>query len=452
MSLTDLKILPVYDSSSSSIVDDFLVPVLSQSIYYDRGVGYFTSGWLREASVGMARFAENGGRARWITSPILYQADWEAIVRGALRSEKFLEDILSTQIDDIEKFLNEDTLTAISWMVADEILTFRIALPTARLDGGDFHDKFGVFRDEFGNRVCFSGSYNDSIKGSLNYESIKVFKSWEQSLRIFVDIDSARFERLWNNSDLNVRVFDVPGAIKERIISFKKDQERPYKLKKDFDSKRSPRVPKEILPRDYQYQAVTKWVDNGYQGIFDMATGTGKTITALLCLMELLKNNNYLFVILTCPYIHLVDQWVEGCGNFNLETVACYESSARWHGDLRDKLQKLSMRKHLQMEGHSVLVAAISNSSFASQKFQNLIKETDIPIFLIADEVHHLGSELSLYLLPQKAEFRLGLSATPERWYDPDGTEGISAYFKGIRFLPRISSRPTRRPWSGWLA
>lgn len=383
----------------------------------------------------MARFATNGGRARWITSPILYQEDWEAIVRGeALREEEYLKKILLKQIDNIEKFLNEDTLTAISWMVADGILTFKIALPTARLEGGDFHDKFGIFQDEFGNRVCFSGSYNDSVKGSFNYESVKVFKSWEQALRIFVDIDSKRFERLWSNSDLNVRVFDVPEAVKERIISFKRDRERPYKFKRDFRSKKHPQVPKEILPRDYQYQAVTKWVENGYQGIFDMATGTGKTITALLCLMELLKNNNHLFVILTCPYIHLVDQWIERCGNFNLETVACYESSAKWYGDLRDKLQKLSMRMHLQMDGHAVLVAAVSNASFTSDKFQSLLKEADIPIFLIADEVHHLGSEMNLSLLPEKAAFRLGLSATPERWYDPEGTEAISNYFKGVVF------------------
>ena len=123
-----------------------------------------------------ARFAENGGRARWITSPILYQADWEAIVRGALRSEEFLEDILSTQIDDIKKFLNEDTLTAISWMVADEILTFRIALPTALLDGGDFHDKFGVFRDELETENLLSGVLQRQHKG---VSQLRVHQSFE---------------------------------------------------------------------------------------------------------------------------------------------------------------------------------------------------------------------------------------------------------------------------------
>lgn len=439
MSLRDLKILPVYDSSSSSIVDDFLVPVLSSSIYYDRAVGYFTSGWLRKASVGMARFASNGGRARWITSPILSRDDWEAIVKGEIfREEEYLKEylkkILSKQLDDIEKFLDEDTLNAISWMVADGILTFKIALPTARLERGDFHDKFGIFQDEFGNRVCFSGSYNDSIKGSFNYESIKVFTSWEPALRIFVDIDSRRFDKLWSNRDVNVRVLNVPEAIKERIISFKKERERPYKITRDFKSKKYPQVPKEIFPRDYQYQAVKKWVDNGHQGIFDMATGTGKTITALLCLLELLKSNNYLFVILTCPYIHLVDQWIAVCSNFNLETVACYESSAKWYHNLKDKLQKLSMRKHLQLDGHGVLVAAVSNASFTSDKFQSLLKEVDIPIFFLADEVHRLGSYINLSLLPEKATFRLGLSATPDRWYDPGGTEALNNFFKGIVF------------------
>jgi superfamily II DNA or RNA helicase len=435
MNLRDLDLKSVYDSSAGSIVKDFLVPALGSSLYYDRGVGYFSSGWLREAAAGMAEFAANGGRARWITSPILSEQDWEAIVRGeALRSNEYLKNLLKAQIKDIEEALDEDKLTIISWMVADEILTFKIALPTGRLEGGDFHDKFGIFQDAVGNRICFSGSYNDSVKGSFNYESIKVFASWDHSLRAFVDIDSRRFERLWSNSDLNVRVYEVPDAIKGKIIRFKKDRDRPYRAALAADSKKRPRTPRFILPKDYQHEAVKAWFKNGCHGIFDMATGTGKTIAALLCLIELLQTQNELLVIITCPFVHLVDQWIEECHKFNLETIACYENSAKWYPALKDRLQKMEMRKHIGMEGSSVLVAVISNDSFVDVKFQGLVQEFDLPMMFIADEVHHFGSPTRLAKLPDKVQFRLGLSATPERWYDEEGTRGISGYFGGTVF------------------
>jgi hypothetical protein len=69
-------------------------------------------------------------------------------------------------------------------MVADEIITFKLALPQAKLQQGNFHDKFGIFADIYGNQVSFNGSYNDSIQGTRNYESIKVVFIWAVCLDI----------------------------------------------------------------------------------------------------------------------------------------------------------------------------------------------------------------------------------------------------------------------------
>ena len=433
MSLLTANLKLVYDSSTCDLVHDFLVPVLRNSVYYDRGVGYFTAGWLKEASAGMTSFAENGGKARWITSPILYKQDWEAIVHGdALKSDEYLKHKLQEEIKDLEQSLEQDTLTAISWMVADEILSFKIALPTGRLEGGDFHDKWGIFQDATGNKVCFSGSYNDSIKGSFNYESIKVFKSWDSSLRKFVDIDSRRFERLWTNLDMNVKVYDIPDAIKQKIISFKQENPRPYDFTKSSENKRAPKTPRAIIPRDYQQEAVRAWEENGHQGILNMATGTGKTITALLCLMELLQSIPHLFVILTCPYIHLVDQWAEVVQSFNIELTKCYENSTKWQPELKDKLQKLEMKNILNIKGVSLLMAITTNTTYTTNKFQEIIQQSNLPILLISDEVHHFGSPRQAKALLENAQYRLGLSATPERWYDDEGTQALKDYFKGI--------------------
>lgn len=216
------------ESSSREIVTDFISPALNCAKFYDRGVGYFSSGWLRMASSGMAAFAKNAGRARWVTSPILSESDWGALYSGEqAKVDNLLKEALGKAIIDLELALQHDTLIALSWMIADGILDFRLAVPREKLIGGEFHDKFGIFTDIEGNRVSFNGSYNDSIQGSRNYESIKVFCSWEPAFSPLVKSDSQRFERLWNNEDPNVRVYPLPDAAREQILKLR-PADRPY--------------------------------------------------------------------------------------------------------------------------------------------------------------------------------------------------------------------------------
>lgn len=435
MTLADLNLRATYDSSSHSIVKNFIIPALKNSVFYDRGVGFFTAGWLKEASTGMATFASNGGKARWITSPILYESDLKAILNGEeAKLDQVLKQKLLLQVDDVAQTLDQDTLTAISWMVADEIIEFKIALPTNRLNGGDFHDKFGIFQDRSGLRVSFSGSYNDSIKGSFNYESIKVFHSWDFSLRNFVEYDYLRFERLWRNKDPNVQVFQVPEAVKAKIIRLRKENSRPYVLPTNEHQSAEFTVPREVFPRTYQCEAINAWIDNEFMGILEMATGTGKTITAILCINELLKTTPNLFVIIVSPFLHLVDQWVTECGRFNLTCVPCYESLDKWHKTLTSKLQRLSIQASLNSGPAAPIVAATTFPTFTSTAFQSLVRSLDLPVFVIADEVHHMGSPKHLKTLSEKLTFRLGLSATPERWFDESGTEKLKEFFHGIVF------------------
>ena len=211
-----------YDSTSTDICGLVLNDLIKASLRYDRGVGYFSSGWLRMASSGMASFANNGGRARWITSPILAEMDWNALYSGEqAKFDAALKASLARSISDLQITLQRDTLTALSWMVADGILDFRLAVPREKLSGGEFHDKFGIFTDSAGNRVSFNGSYNDSIQGSRNYESIKVFCGWETAFTQLVDADSLRFEKLWNNEDPNVRIYPLPDAAREQILKLR---------------------------------------------------------------------------------------------------------------------------------------------------------------------------------------------------------------------------------------
>ena len=243
MSLRDLKLPAFIDTSSSDLFNDFFIPVLKQSIRYDRGVGYFSSGWLKLSAEGMASFAENGGYARWVTSPILAKNDWEALKVGSeARNNPILRSLLEKNIADLAVSLDKKTLSVLAWMVADSIIDFRIALPRNKLDQGDFHDKFGIFSDKDGNKVSFNGSYNDSIQGTRNYESIKIFTSWVDRFNDLILADANRFERLWNNDDPNVQVYDLPDSVKENLIRLR-DNSRPYKFPKKHDQP--------IMPGDF---------------------------------------------------------------------------------------------------------------------------------------------------------------------------------------------------------
>jgi len=228
MSLQATKFPPTMDTSQFDLTTDFFMPTLTRSTNYDRGVGFFSSGWLQKNAKGMRLFAENDGRARWVTSPILSPRDWEALKKGKdAQDDPVLLSALKKNIQDLEHALEQETLSALAWMVADGILDFKLALPKNRLEGGDFHDKFGVFTDMWGDQIAFRGSYNDSLQGHRNYEAINIFKSWDQSLAPFVDGISERFERLWNNEDPNISIYDLPEAARASILQLRKHS-RPY--------------------------------------------------------------------------------------------------------------------------------------------------------------------------------------------------------------------------------
>jgi superfamily II DNA or RNA helicase len=434
VSFLDLEIPIWLDTSSHDLVNSFFEPLLRQARHYDRGVGYFSSGWLRLNANGMASFANNSGRARWVTSPILEADDWEALQTGdAARNNSILLASLKTTITDLSKALSEDTLSALAWMVADEIITFKLALPRNKLEQGNFHDKFGIFTDTDGNKISFNGSYNDSIQGMRNYESIKVFRSWEASFTPLVEAEAKRFDKLWNNFDPNVRVFDMPEAAREQILQLRTNS-RPYKapewtklrtLKEMGISYRpqQPKVPGDILLRNYQLEAIEAWFANKCHGLLEMATGTGKTVTSLAASAKLYEREGRLAVIIAVPYQHLVDQWKQEASIFGYTPVLAYQNSSRWLNELNQQIIDFN-------SNHRRCISVIvTHSTFSSAKFQTSIARLEGPILLLADEAHHLGSERGRISYPDHIPFRLALSATPDRWFDDLGTLALRNYF-----------------------
>lgn len=431
MPLTELNLPLILDTSSNDLIREFFVPSLAHSARYDRGVGYFSSGWLRLAAEGMVEFAENGGKARWVTSPILNAADWESLLIGdSATRDPVLRAVLAENIRSLAESLERHTLSALAWMIADGVLTFRLAVPRNKLEFGDFHDKFGIFTDREGNRISFNGSYNDSIHGTRNYESIRVFCSWEPAFAPLTVADTARFERLWNNEDGNVRVFELPEAAREHILRLRAN-ERPYhwpdenavhQQRVQYRSAQ-PAIPGDVLLRDYQREAIDAWFANDCRGLLEMATGTGKTITALAASARLFARETRLAVVIAVPYQHLVDQWHVEAEEFGYRPILAYQSKASWLAGLNDQIMEYD-------NGYRQFISVITtHSTFIDPDFQRSISKLTGPALLVADEAHHLGAERSRQSYPHTVLFRLALSATPDRWFDDEGTRALRGYF-----------------------
>ena len=385
----------------------------------------------------MTAFARNGGRARWVTSPILSQEDWEALQIGqAARDDAVLRRAIERSLGDLERALAQETLSVLAWLIADGILDFKLALPRNKLEHGEFHDKFGVFTDAGGHQVSFNGSYNDSIQGTLNYESIKIFCSWQTAFADIVQADIERFEQLWHNLDPNVQVFDLPEAARARIVRLR-TKERPYS-KPSMEALSLSRetsvvyqvhhpaylsVPSHIALRDYQIEAIDAWFGAGCRGLFEMATGTGKTITALGASIKLYAKEKRLALVIACPYQHLVDQWYDEAISFGYTPLRAYRSRTTWLDDLNDRVLSYNY------QDIDNLCVITTHSTFSTDHFQKTVERIKGPTLLIADEAHHLGAEQRRRYYPQGVRFRLALSATPDRWYDDVGTAALRAYF-----------------------
>lgn len=428
--LRDLNLLPVYDSEQYDLIRDLQVPLLAHSRDYLRGVGFFTSGWLRLAAQGIVSLVEAGGKARVVVSPILEASDWEALKLGeAAKTDSVLRAILQRCIDDLSRSLDRDTCNALAWMVADNVFEFRFAVPRDYETAGTYHDKVAVFTDFNGDQVVIHGSLNDSIGGSLNGEAFSVFKSWEAGQYAYVNMHCSRLEALWNDRNRKFHVCSIPEAIREKFIKLRSTAERPYRL---------PSVAltvTRVLPHcnvelyEYQKLAIKKWNEVGRRGVFEMATGTGKTYTALAAATQFFEKHGRLAMIVLVPYLHLLEQWGRSCREFGFNPILCSSQHDRWEIAVRSVVQDFN----LGVRSHICVLAVHKTASL--DRFAATLRHLPLEdTLLIGDEVHALGAPNLRSALLECAGMRLGLSATPRRWFDEEGTGVIFRYFGPVCF------------------
>ncbi len=384
-------------------------PCLSHSVSYDRGVGFFTSTWLQRVASGIAGFAENGGSMRLVTSPMLKPEDWAALKEGAdaMHNDLLLE-ALRQEVEELEKCASSKPVQTLSYMIAEELLTIRIAIPTGKLSG-DYHPKIGIFRDETGDVVVFHGSQNETEKAGRNFESLDIFVSWDdQRDASRVKSHRERFDRIWSNADPNVQCFDVPEALRRNIAQF-------------YRSGQSGRRGQNVDRRwRHQDEAVRRFLTHGH-GVLEMATGTGKTRTALRIIDELTSSGAVDTVVVTMRGNDLLEQWFR-------ELVANSEYRVfRQFGKNREGARFLASRgKRLLLVSHHFLSEYLPGSPDPQKSS-----------LIVCDEVHSFGSASQVEALSGKVSplaFRLGLSATPDREYDEDGNAFIESEIGPVVF------------------
>lgn len=422
--LKDLELHHVYDSESCDLIRDLQVSLITQAKDYLRGVGFFTSGWLRIAAHGMAAFVAGGGFARIVVSPILESADWEALKFGeSAKTDAFIRDILARNIDDLAINLETDTRNALAWMVADGLLEFRFALPRNSSSAGDYHDKVGIFTDGNGDRVAIHGSLNDSVKASFNGEAFSVFKSWDPGQYPYVEMHTTRLEALWNNQNKQFCVYRIPDAIREKFIHLRTSPDSPYNQPKHHNT--SPLSPYSTVKlHGYQNAAIEAWRQACYRGVFEMATGTGKTITSLAAAVSVYQEQGKLALVILVPYLHLLEQWEVNCKQFGFDPILCSGEHGRWQINVKSAIQdfKIGVTNH-------ICVLAVHKTA-ATERFASAVNRVPKDnLLLIGDEAHGLGAEHLRKALIGNACMRLGLSATPRRWFDDEGTDVIFGYF-----------------------
>ncbi len=414
--LRELPPTPHFATSTHKVLELFYVPALCLATSYDRGVGYFTSNWLRLAASGLASFAGNGGRARIIASPKLDREDCAALNHGAdARTDPRLRLSMERTLADLERDLAHDTLAALAWMIADDLLDFRIAIPSGDLDG-DFHDKFGILRDNSENAIAFHGSPNDSEKAFRNYESISVFYSWidgREAARVQNEQD--RFNLIWNNGDINLRVYEMPDAIRRNLIEFTSRSERPY------TASTQPSPSGTASRWQHQRDAISVFLEKK-NGILEMATGTGKTRTALTIAEELRERSLVETVVIAAFGTDLLDQWnKELIRRTSMPVFRAYE---RYH-EAQSFLNN--------PEGSILLTSRQTLAEVLPRLSPHVFKKA----LLVCDEVHGMGSPSLVASLTGRLSpftYRLGLSATPDREYDGDGNRFIEGEIGPVIF------------------
>lgn len=431
-----------YSSEEDDPYSDFYLPALAQTKVYRRAVGFFSLGVLLNAPAAMAGIVATEGRAELIFGKLVDPDDFEAI-KASLETSALEQDVPSFEalIDEQRGSLLEYRIRMLAWLFREGRLEMKVAIRPK----GMFHQKIGILEDSLGDVISFTGSMNETMSAldpRYNSEEIVVFRSWTDGQRDYVERHRAQFSRLWSGETGSATVIaPLPEAIRSGLnFVAERFPDRPT-LEEEAERVRSflrsrsgtggagARVPetlngKPFAMKEHQLSALREWSANGYNGILELATGAGKTITSIYAATKTVEANEGMALIVAVPYQDLADQWCQELRLFNIFAVRCYGSRAAWEPQIRAYLDR---NRGDQKEFIAIVVV---NETLKSAHFQSYVAGLDRErLFFIGDECHHHGSEAFDSKLLPKARFRIGLSATPFHYLDEERNQRLRAIY-----------------------
>ena len=433
-----------YSSGRKDLPINFCELAFSNSISLDLGLGYFSSACFNILSVGFAQFICNGGSMRLYINQHLTEEDYKLLQNNEI---VYFEDYILHSFNSLKKTLSnrdEHFFKCLSYLIQNNRIEIKIVIPK---DGGLAHEKFGIFTDENNNKVAFTGSMNLTASALIkNIETIECTCSWKSDDSIErIEISEQDFADIWDERNQNIFVFPAKKFCQEIVKSYPDvDSDELLSQEKEIIKKLYKNtVKEELLPnpltlkephfprkypdgaRPYQKEAYEAWLKNGKQGIFAMATGTGKTITSLNCALSEYYSDDVYQLLILVPTITLVEQWIYEIGEFNFKNViTVFSGNPQWRQQIVKLEDKISRGKKVNF------VIISTYQSFTNKDFQQILPRLPDSMIVIADEAHNIGSEsVRAIFRTLHIKKRIALSATPSRIYDEEGTAELESFF-----------------------
>jgi superfamily II DNA or RNA helicase len=422
--LKKLEIEDEYLPDTESSPETFYRSVISEANFYRRAAGYFSSGIFNLFRIEYLDFALRGGKIELVCSNHLTIDDIQTLQNHELEKRidrDILEEVKLMEIND----LTNNALSFFATLLKNGTLKIKIASYTT---GGLFHDKTGIFSDELNNYISFRGSSNETYMGwseEGNFETLETFCSWKIEDEKRVNNHKKYLKNIWNNKHSGLEVLKLSDVSIKKLISKAHDEIDDFRpiLERNAAKKEKNKNQRTLMP--FQLETINNWKKNMHKGIIQHATGSGKTVTAINAISE--HSHEGFATVIAVPSVLLLKQWREEILKDlpGVTLLLCGGGNTKWK-------QKSRIRSLLleNKDGSGAVIIALLNT-FVTPDFMYNLKNLE-DVLLVADETHTLGSLSYQKILDLNFGKRLGLSATPERYGDVDGTQKILKFYDKI--------------------
>ena len=402
--LSSLQSIPglrlIYFVPREDIATQVLVPCLRNAEQVACMVGFFSGHSLSMIAPGLASFiASSPDTLRLLICPVLRPEDRQAMSDGYSSPEQVVEEFLAAGLT-VEDGLAKHTLRCLAYLISMGRIQIRIALMRDAI----FHPKIWLISNGT-DTVAVHGSSNLTVSGlSKNFEQVSVTRSWtDENSAYVIERFKTEFERMWSRTSEECIVLDFPEALSRRLLKEFSGTNAPTEdellalvpglntniVKRPAGFTVPPQLDYSTGDFAHQSEAVAAFEANNFRGILAMATGAGKTIAAMISAYRLFRRERKLLIVVAAPYLPLISQWCDEISQFGLTPV----NLGLLAGAKARNNEVASVARRLRMSADPAAEAlVITHDTLCDSSFINALARSEVPVLLIADEVHNLGS------------------------------------------------------------